>query len=115
MRFLTLITFFLMASWSQVHAADALISTSWSSMNVGQIQCLKVAESVLWFNKFKNSDYGEDSAWGSKGEYKAVIGCVDDKDMAFFVVVGPNGEKTRDLVNKISADFKNELGIKDDN
>ena len=96
-----------------MQAADMLISTSWSSMNVGQITCLKAAEGVLWYNKFKNSDHGEESAWASKGDYKALIGCVADKDMAFFVVVGPDGKRTREIVDKISGDFKSELGIED--
>ncbi|MEK7990981.1 MAG: hypothetical protein VSS52_008250 [Thiotrichaceae bacterium] len=112
MRFLTLFTFFLMTSWSQVHASDTLISTSWSLMNRGQIQCLKMAGDVLWFNKFEQSkDHGAESAWASNGDYKALVGCVAEKGMAFFVVVGPNGKKTREIVDKISADFRGEMGI----
>jgi hypothetical protein len=113
MRFLTLFTFLLVTSWSQVQA-DVLISTAWSPMNEGQIKCLQVAESVLWFNKFdQNKDHGQESAWGSNGDYKALIGCVADKGMAFFVVVGPSGKRTREIVDKISQDFKGELGIKE--
>ncbi len=110
MRFFTLFTI-LFITWSPVQA-DALISTAWSPINMGQIQCLKLAGDVLWFNKFdKSKDHGQESAWASNGEYKALIGCVAEKEIAFFVVVGPNGQKTRDFVDKISTDFRKELKL----
>ena len=88
---------------------DIKVSTHVEPMFLSQIQCLRIASDVLWAKKFKNkSDHSEISAWGGKGKYKAVIRCVAEERVAFFVVAGLKGKLTRQYVDELGILFNSE-------
>ena len=100
LAFLTLIS-------QAAYASDTKMSTQWTSTSLSQIECLKRATNVLWMKKFTtNQNYSEVSAWGESGPYEALIRCVSEKNVLFFVVIGPSGKKTREYVDALSTLFE---------
>lgn len=107
------LVFFVVFLMSLPVFAETKVSTEWSVVNGSQIHCLKVATDVLWFNHFKNKKseetHSKTSAWGRRGDYKAVVRCVAEQDVAFFVVTGPEGKTTRQYVDELAHSFLQEM------
>jgi len=88
---------------------DIKVSTTHVSAFLSQSRCVRVASDVLWVKKFSEKlDHSDESAWGKKGQYKAVIRCATEESVAFFVVAGPKGKSTRQYVDELGSLFNSE-------
>ena len=60
-------------------------------------ECLRTAERTLRANQFVDINFtGENkdkSVSGARGNYVASINCLQVKELAYFVVVGPDGDQ----------------------
>ena len=45
------------------------------------------------------------SVYAEKGDYSAMVRCATDKEMVFYVVAGPQVERTNRLIDDISDGF----------
>ncbi len=79
--------------------AETFVITRWTSMSLSLSQCIKEAKSALETGLFEENldgsprlGDGSGSVWGGRddGQYKAVIKCLPDHGLVFFVVAGPN-------------------------
>jgi hypothetical protein len=104
-----IVLFFLILLSFEVMSFEVRVATDWQPMSSSQISCLKAATETLWLHKFNEQpDHDDESAWGGKkqGKYKAVIKCLADEDIVFFVVAGTDGTRTREYVNKLMKNFE---------
>jgi len=78
--------------------AETFVMTRWESTSRSFSQCIREAKSALETGLFEENldnssrlEDGSGSAWGGRdnGQYKAVIKCLPDQGLVFFVVAGP--------------------------
>jgi len=97
--------------------AETFVITRWTSMSLSFSQCIKEAKAVLETGRFEeNLDNsprlgdGSGSAWGGRdnGQYKAVIKCLPDPGLVFFVVAGPKEGAVGGYVTNLAKNFQSD-------
>jgi len=98
---------------SQLSYAESYIGTRWSDTDRDYKSCILEGKKTLKMMKFaKNLDHhsisddeGSGSTWGSTANYKAVIRCVPNHSIVFFVVSGKKPRTVKKYVNNIKKSF----------
>ena len=83
------------------------MSSSWVSITGSQDECVKRGTQSIRSNSFNNNFevLGNTSIYGERGDYTALVRCVADKGIAYFVVAGPRGETCSNHMNAIKDGF----------
>ncbi len=90
-----------------LQAAPPFIDYQWTFS--AHSDCLDMAKPALQSAGFKSSDNstGSSEVVGAQGEYKGVIACPNETEIALFIVSGPNYQKAKDLAVQMKRYFSN--------
>ncbi len=67
--------------------------------------CLKIAESKMNENNFKELEVQTNGVWGIKNGYKGYILCANEGKIAIFSVVGEHGNTAKNYAKQLKKDF----------
>ena len=85
--------------------AGPSMSTKWNSTTLTLELCKARAEEALREAKFTGIKVLNYSVFAERGDYSAMVRCATDKEMVFFVVAGPQVERTNRYVDDIGDGF----------
>ena len=85
--------------------AGPSMSTKWSNTDLNLDRCKSRAEKALEDAGFKGIKVLNYSVFAERGDYSAMVRCATDKQMVFFVVAGPQVERTNRYVDDIGDGF----------
>jgi len=85
--------------------AGPSMSTKWNTTTLSLERCKARGEDALREAKFKGIKVLNYSVFGERGDYSAMIRCATDKGVVFFVIAGPEVERTNRYVDDISEGF----------
>ena len=100
----------LLTRGSVARAAEPAIVTKWLSTTMPIRECTQQAEKALRANQFTRVDVVGDSktdknVFGNRGNYVASINCITEKEIAYFVVSGPDSDTTQKYVDALQDKF----------
>jgi hypothetical protein len=102
-------TIVLAAAMSLLGGAAALagpsMSTKWNTTTLTLDRCKDRAEDSMREARFKNVKVLQYSVFGERGDYSAMIRCATEKGVVFFVVAGPQVDRTNRYVDEVSEGF----------
>lgn len=91
------------------HAEPPNIHTEWRTTTMSVAECIRTGERVLratgFVNIVFNGDNKDKNVWGDRGNYSVTIECVPEKELALFVVAGPNLDQANRLLDDVLAKF----------
>ncbi len=87
--------------------AGPSMSSAWLKISINQEECVRAGTAATRENSFTTrfEVVGEQSVYGERGEYTALVRCADDMKMAYFVVAGPKGNDASRYMNAIRDGF----------
>ena len=85
--------------------AGPSMSTKWNTTTLSLDRCKARGEDALREAKFKGIKVLNYSVFGERGDYSAMIRCATDKGVVFFVIAGPEVERTNRYVDDVSDGF----------
>ena len=85
--------------------AGPSMSTKWNTTTLSLERCKARGEDALRDAKFKGIKVLNYSVFGERGDYSAMVRCATDKGVVFFVIAGPEVERTNRYVDEISEGF----------
>jgi hypothetical protein len=87
--------------------AGPAMSSAWLVINVSQEECVRRGTAAVRGNKFTTriEVAGDAAISGERGEYTAMVRCVAEKGIAYFIVAGPRGGMSLDHMNAIRDSF----------
>jgi hypothetical protein len=89
--------------------SDALagpsVSTKWSETTLNLERCKTRAESAVRDAGFRGVKVLQFSVFGERGDYSAMVRCATDKGLVYFVVAGPQVDRTNRYVENIGEGF----------
>ncbi|OQW93311.1 MAG: hypothetical protein BWK79_11800 [Beggiatoa sp. IS2] len=96
--------------------AETFVATRFKTISLSFSGCIIEAKNVLKTARFEENlnnspsplEDGSGAVWGGKGEYKAVIKCLPEHSLVFFVVAGPKlavvNKNADNLINSFTGD-----------
>jgi hypothetical protein len=81
------------------------MSTRWNNTSLTLERCKARAEDALREAGFRDVKELQFSVFAQRGEYSAMVRCATDKEIVFFVVAGPQVERTNRYVDEIGDGF----------
>ena len=90
---------------SSAALAGPSMSTKWNDTTLSLERCKERAERALRDANFSGIKVLNYSVFGERGDYSAMVRCATDKTMVFFVVAGPQVERTNRYVDDIGDGF----------
>src|SRR5262245_19366635 len=95
-----------LGSVSMVGAGPSM-SSAWLSITIDQDECIKRASASMKDQSFNTrfEVLGNSSIYGERGDYTALVRCAADKNIAYFVVAGPQGNICSRHMNAIRDNF----------
>ena len=85
--------------------AGPAVATKWRDVGESQIDCVAHAASAIRRSGFEVGDFGSQSSTGRQGDYTASIRCISDKQIAFFVISGPEPAQVTRLLDILYQRF----------
>jgi len=85
--------------------AGPSMSTKWNNTDLNLDRCKAKAEEALREAGFRGIKVLNYSVFAERGDYSAMVRCATDKQMVFFVVAGPQVERTNRYVDDIGDAF----------
>ena len=85
--------------------AGPSMSTKWNNTDLSLDRCKSRAEEALREAGFRGIKVLNYSVFAERGDYSAMVRCATDKQMVFFVVAGPQVERTNRYVDDIGDGF----------
>ena len=85
--------------------AGPSMSTKWNTTTLSLERCKDRAEDSMREARFKNVKVLQYSVFGERGDYSGMIRCATEKGGVFFVVAGPQVDRTNRYVDEISEGF----------
>jgi hypothetical protein len=95
-----------LAAMPSVKAGPAM-SSAWLIINVSQDECIRRGTAAVRGNTFTTrfEVISNASIYGERGEYTALVRCVAEKGIVYFVVAGPRGETSTNHMNAMRDGF----------
>ena len=85
--------------------AGPSMSTKWSNTTLPLDRCKSRAEEALRGASFRGLKVLNYSVYAERGDYSAMVRCATDKQMVFFVVAGPQVERTSRYLDTIADGY----------
>jgi hypothetical protein len=85
--------------------AGPSMTTKWNTTNLNLERCKQRAEDALREAGFRSVKVLQYSVFAERGDYSAMVRCITDKEVVFFVVSGPQVERTSRYVDEIGDGF----------
>jgi hypothetical protein len=85
--------------------AGPSMSTKWNTTSLNLDRCKQRAEDALREAGFRSVKVLQFSVFAERGDYSAMVRCATDKEVVFFVVAGPQVERTNRYVDDIGDGF----------
>ena len=85
--------------------AGPSMSTKWNTTTLSLERCKDRAEDSLRDARFRSVKVLQYSVFGERRDYSAMIRCATEKGVVFFVVAGPQVERTNRYVDEVSEGF----------
>jgi hypothetical protein len=85
--------------------AGPAVATKWRDVGESQVDCVAHAASAIRRLGFEVGDFGSQSSTGRNGDYTASIRCISDKQIAFFVMSGPEPAQVTRLLDLLYQRF----------
>lgn len=89
---------------STVQAGPSM-STNWTSTTISQQECMRQAEQVVRDAGMDDVDVVGQSVFGKKSGYTAVVRCISDYGLIYFVVGGPQLDQARTYMRSLFDKF----------
>jgi hypothetical protein len=89
---------------SAAEAAPA-VTTQWTETTMSQDMCLKQAVVAIRKGGFDDIQETASSRYGTLGQYTAVVCCIADKHLVFFIVAGPSNKETPRYMDQLYGGF----------
>lgn len=82
------------------------MTNSWSDMDYNEAQCVQHAGAAIKKAGFsQNFEILKTSIYGDQEDYTALVRCVPDAKVAFFVVAGPDSDVASHYLDEITNAF----------
>ena len=85
--------------------AGPSMSTKWNNTKLSLERCKQRAEDALREAGFKGIKVLQFSVFAERGDYSAMVRCATDKEVVFFVIAGPQVERTNRYVDDVGDAF----------
>ena len=87
--------------------AGPSMSSAWLAITVSQDECVRRGSAAMRASSFtaRFEVLGNNSIYGARGDYSALVRCATDKGIAYFVVAGPKGDLCNSHMNAIRDGF----------
>ena len=95
---------FCLASASVVHAGPSM-TTNWTATTLSNNECMDRAKRVVRESDIGKVDVVGHSVFGQGGGYTAVVRCIPEKGVVYFVVGGPSLDGTKTRMRKLFDKF----------
>jgi len=84
------------------------MSSAWSEMEIDQDTCIKHASAIMRGTQFTTGFevLRNNSVFGERGDYTALIRCATERKIVYFVVAGITAERTTAYMNAMRDAFK---------
>ena len=96
------------ATWVATAAAAAPgMSSAWLSIDVSQEQCVQKGTATIRRNGFGSrfEVLANAAIYGERGDYTAMVRCVAEKGIVYFVVAGPDSPASGDHMMALRNGF----------
>ena len=85
--------------------AGPSMSTKWNTTTLSLERCKSRAEDALRDAKFQSIKVLQYSVFAERGDYSAMIRCATEKGVVFFVIAGPEVDRTNRYVDDVTDGF----------
>ncbi len=87
--------------------AGPSMSSNWLDITISQDLCVEKGQRTLRQNSFTTrlETLNNRSIYGERGDYTALVRCAAEKQIAYFVVSGPQAKLTTKYVDAIRDEF----------
>ena len=85
--------------------AGPSMSTKWSNTTLSLERCKSRAEDALRDAKFRSVKVLQYSVFAERGDYSAMVRCATEKGVVFFVIAGPEVDRTNRYLDDVSDGF----------
>ncbi len=87
--------------------AGPSMSSNWLDITISQDLCVEKGQRALRQNSFTKrlETLNNRSIYGERGDYTALVRCASEKQIAYFVVAGPEAKLTTKYVDEIRDEF----------
>lgn len=87
------------------------MSSAWLSIKIGQEECVRLGTEAMKSNGLTSSFevLGNSSIYGEIDRYTGLVRCIADKELAYFVVAGPEGKECSRHMNAVRDYVRNKL------
>jgi hypothetical protein len=92
-------------SFGSTALAGPAVTTNWQETTLSFQECLQRGESAMRSAGFGRFERTGQSVFAQRGDYTASVRCLEDKEIAFFVVAGPAQSDTKRYMDTIYNKF----------
>lgn len=85
--------------------AGPWVTTNWKNTNLSQEECLEQVGRAIRAGGFEPLQSSQYSRFGGRGVYTVSVRCISEKQMAFFLVAGPDNAFTSRYLNAVLSNF----------
>ena len=106
MKHIKVLAVAVLVSLGMARAVGVGMSNNWTDMKYNEAQCIQHASAAIKKAGFtQNFEILKTSIYGDQEDYTALVRCVPDSKVAFFVVAGPDSDVASHYLDELSDAF----------